>query len=151
MKRIFDSNKLLLIISISLLFVIQINAQSCKEVFEFCQPTDTIFNKQALSRTFKIQPNRNFKLVQILYGERGYHFNLCKKDDLGDFHIIILDDATQDILWDNSTDNYQSSVSISFGSTRRIIFDITPKNPEKFDKQSQCIGIVIKYFTFNSL
>lgn len=137
----------ILIVSIAL-FLISLNshAQSCSDVFELCPPNDKLFNKQAFARSYKIKPKQKLQLVQVFYGGTGYHINLCKEDFLGDFRIRLLDFATKKVLWDNATDKFTTSISISFGSTQRIFLEVTPQNPENFRGMSRCLGIVVRYY-----
>jgi len=145
-KIIKKAIKLCLLCLVYIVFAFQLNAQSCKDVFSFCPPSSDLFNKQAFARSYKVKPTQKLQLVQVFYGGTGYHINICKKDFLGDFRIKLLDFSTKKVLWDNINDNYNTSISISFGSTQRIFMDISPLNPENFDGMSQCIGIVVRYY-----
>ncbi len=128
-----------------LFFVGLTKAQTCKEVFSFCDVDDSFFSKRSLARSYKIQPNQKLQLIHLFYGGTGYQINVCKDEELGDFEVKIIDFKNRTVLWDNSEDNYDSSISISFGATQRIIVEITPKNPENFKELSKCVGVIINY------
>ena len=120
-------------------------AQSCAEVLKLCAPSDNLYNKQSLARTYKMYPSQKIKIVHVFYGGTAYHIDVCKPDSLGDFRLKLVDDETGTIFWDNAADDYDSQINISFGSTKRIIIEVEAANPEKFKKQSSCLGLIIKY------
>lgn len=139
---------IMMLLGLGIFFMVptSMQAQSCKEVFEFCSPVDSIFNKQSFSRSYKISPSQKLKLVQVFYASTGYSINLCKDESLGDFRVRIIQWSTNDVLWDNKDDDFDTSISISFGSTQRIIIEITPQEPEKFNGMSNCLGVMIRYY-----
>ncbi|TLX74046.1 hypothetical protein E9993_13170 [Labilibacter sediminis] len=141
------TQKCIALICATFLFLsIYAQAQSCNDVFDFCPPTNKLFNKQAFARSYKIKPNQKLQLIQVFYGGTAYHINLCKEEFLGDFRVRILDFNTKKVLWDNIDDHFSTSISISFGSSQRIFLEITPQNPENFRGISRCLGIVVRYY-----
>jgi hypothetical protein len=148
MKKVMNRLSIMILFALGMfgLFPSHMHAQSCKEVFEFCSPVDSIFNKQSFSRSYKISPAQKLKLVQVFYASTGYSINLCKDESLGDFRVRIIQWSTNDVLWDNKDDDFDTSISISFGSTQRIIIEITPQEPEKFNGMSNCLGVMIRYY-----
>ncbi|GAF02219.1 hypothetical protein [Saccharicrinis fermentans] len=120
-------------------------AQSCADVLKLCPPVDELYNKKAMARTYKMNPTQKLKIIHVFYGSTAYHINICKYDSLGDFRLKVLDYENGNVFWDNGDDNFTDEINISFGSTKRVILEITAENPEKFHEQRSCIGLVINY------
>jgi hypothetical protein len=120
-------------------------AQSCKSVLNLCSSSGELFNKQSLARSYKINPNQKLRLIHLFYSGIPYQLNVCKEDSLGDFSIRLLEYDSQEVLWDNTNEEYITSLSISFGVTQRVLLEIQPHSPEKFKEQSNCVGVIVRY------
>lgn len=141
----FVSKFLTITVILGMLVLSNTNAQSCAEVLKLCAPADNLYNKQSMARTFKMNPSQKIKIIHIFYGGTAYHIDICKPESLGNFHLTVIDDETGSIFWDNAADDYDSHINISFGSTKRIIIEVEAVNPENFNKQANCLGLIIKY------
>jgi len=144
LKRVTNLNTIVCILIFGA-FLSTINAQSCRDVLNACPKVDDFFNFKTMARTYKINPNQKLKIYQIFYGSKGYNINLCNRDTTSKFHIRILDNSAENVFWDNSTDNYSNNISISFGSTQRILIEISAVDPSKITLNNNCLGIEIRY------
>ncbi|MGQ1783923.1 MULTISPECIES: hypothetical protein [unclassified Saccharicrinis] len=135
------------ILAVILLFVVanSTRAQSCADVLKLCSPVDKLYNKKAMARTYKVKPTQKLKIVHVFYGSTAYQISVCKPDRLGDFRLKVIDYENGNVFWDNGEDNFTDKINISFGSTKRVFLEITAENPEKFNGQEGCLGVVINY------
>ncbi len=124
---------------------ISLTAQTKNEVLIDCPPIAPFYNEKVMYRTYKFHPHQKVRLIQILYGERGYHIGLCKTDSRIKYNIQVVNPEDNYVYWDNSNDNYSENVHISFGSTHRVFIVISVINPEIITGINNMIGIEVWY------
>ncbi len=144
LKRVTILNNTVWIL-IFIAFVSSAQAQSCRDVLNSCSKVDDFFNYKTMARTYKLNPTQKLKIFQIFYGSKGYNINICNRDTTNKFHIRLLDNSSKIIFWDNSKDDYSNNISISFGSTQRILIEVSAVDPKKMTLGNNCLGIEIRY------
>jgi hypothetical protein len=126
-----------------------------------CSVSNNIFYKinNTLSRSALFLKGQTSKTPFTVYNGRDYRISLCWDPILGN-HILfkILDANTEDVLYDNATNEFSSEFEFTVTNTSKIILVVTVplSSDEEFngnkntifiqkDKRMGCVGVLIEH------
>ncbi len=107
------------------------------------------FNYSGQSSGINVEVNDKYNTSMVLYGKRDYLFNFCTKDQYKPVHYKLLNTETQELIYDNTDDQYNSSVGFTLQETMSVTVEcsVLAKNlkVKNFDENRCCLGILILY------
>jgi hypothetical protein len=123
------------------------NAQDCYYYHEYqCKFPSTSYyiSGQSRSALFTYGMTSEFKIVT--FGGEDYHISICHQFKVKNIHFrLIEDNEDKTVLFDNASNNYQTEVTFTNNTARKIIVEISvPEDPIGKDKNiNQCVGVLI--------
>lgn len=85
----------------------------------------------------------------VLYAERQYVFNFCTSDYFEPIHIKLLNAKTDEVIYDNKTDDYLQTLTLNIDQTQnlKVQVEILAEEMSEEDKLEYfgCIGMMIQY------
>jgi len=131
---------------IIIFFYNYIFSQDCSDYYKKCTSATKSFETSGMSRGIKISKGSVYELNINLYANRNYFISIKGDKELGDIQIIILDIDNQ-VIYNNSVDEFKSFTTISTNITMPIKIQIItqPDVYKEDDKINYCAGIFIAY------
>jgi hypothetical protein len=130
------------------LFSLTAFAQDCTDYHQYhCLYSDYTFfySKQSKSALFKQGQTSEIKIVA--YSGEDYYIAVCAHRKFGDIHFRILEDnAGQQVIYDNASDNYSETVTFANDITRNLIIEVSvPEGDGSSSSDRRCVGVVIQF------
>jgi len=84
----------------------------------------------------------------VLYGDKQYKINFCTSEFFQPIHIKLLNAETNDVMYDNETDEYIQTLTLNIDQTQRlkIFVEILAENMAEEDKMEYfgCLGMMVQ-------
>ena len=114
-----------------------------------CPPSpDDGFAYNGQSRSGLFYKGQTSTIKVVFYKGMDYHISVCSEDN-SQVPFVIKDSKTNEVLYDNSTDNNTQEIQISNENTRHIIIQLTIPGELKKDivkgQEGLCAGILIEH------
>jgi hypothetical protein len=104
------------------------------------------FDGQSRSNIIGVGDQMIYSLV--LYEERQYKINFCTSDYFEPIHVQIINSETDEVIYDNVTDDYLATLTLNVDNTQRlkIFVEILAKDMPEEDKLEYfgCLGMMIQ-------
>jgi hypothetical protein len=85
----------------------------------------------------------------VLYEEQQYKIIFCTSDFFKPIHMKVIDAVTDEVIYDNKTDDYLNTLTLNIDKTKRMKFfvEILAKDMSEEDKLEYfgCIGMMVQY------
>ena len=84
------------------------------------------------------------ELNMVAYGGEEYYISVCAHRKFGDIQFKILEDNdSRTVLYDNSVDEFSTSIIFSNENTRNLIIEVTV--PDGKSQERRCVGVLIQF------
>lgn len=84
----------------------------------------------------------------VLYGEKQYKINFCTSEYFEPIHIKLMDGVTNDVMYDNKSDDYLQTLTLNIDNTQRIkvFVEILAEDMSEEEKMEffGCIGMMVQ-------
>ena len=134
-------------IFLSLLFFPLLYSQDCTGYHQYhCTYADYTFfySRQSKSTLFKRGQSSEFRI--ITYGGEEYYVAICAHRKFGDVQFKIMEaNNERTLIYDNSQDNYATSVIFTNDVTRDLIIEVTVPPGSKNDNDRRCVGMLVEF------
>jgi hypothetical protein len=125
------------------------NYQKRFECFDKYKVKEFLYSGQSTSITFNIKENYQTNIV--LYGNRDYLISFCVERKYAPVHFKIINSTTNELIYDNQSDNYSTSVGFTLETTSNFTIECSVLangvNPANFEENRGCLGVLILYKT----
>lgn len=83
----------------------------------------------------------------VMYADKQYKLNFCTSDYFEPVHVKLINSETEDVMYDNKTDEYLESLTLNIDKTQRIkvAVEILATDMSEEDKLEYfgCIGMMV--------
>ena len=101
------------------------------------------------SHSSKISPLDSLELNVVFYGQKDYILSFCTHKKLYPIHFVLIDQQTQQVLYDNEEDKYLESLGLGFDVSKSLIIKVDVIARRSTDKEIEekigCLGLLIQY------
>lgn len=139
-------NTLLLVSMLTITF--DTFAQDCTDYHQYhCIYADYTYFYSRQSKSALFRKGQSSELNVVAYGGEDYYVAVCAHRKFGDIQFRIMEDnEKRNLIYDNSKDNYNESITFSNTITRNLIIEVTvPEGDGRDLSDRRCVGIVIEY------
>ena len=103
------------------------------------------------SHSSSISPMDSVEFNVVFYGQKDYILSFCTHKKLYPIHFVLIDQQTQQILYDNKDEGFTNSWDFSVESTDEFIVRvIVDQNQNPEDTESGCVSMLIGFRAFGS-
>jgi hypothetical protein len=85
----------------------------------------------------------------VLYGNRQYKIYTCISDLFGPIHVVLINAANDEVIYDNANDEYLGTLTLNIEYTQRlkVSMEVLAEEMSEQDKLEYfgCIGMMIQY------
>ena len=127
--------------------VVYLSAQDCTGYHQYhCVYADYTFFYSRQSKSTLFQRGQTSELNMVAYGGEDYYVGVCAHRKFGDIHFKIMEDNEQrTLIYDNTKDEFASSVIFSNENTRNLIIEVSVPEGKGSDKDRRCVGVIIQF------
>ncbi len=124
-------------------------AQSCTGFYKSsnCYRSESKgFKQYGQAKSTTIEINKLYKCQAILYGKKDYIFSLCTESGFKPLHFRILNNTSNEVIYDNADDNYNPTIGFSMEKTASVLIEaeiLMEKGEKDPNKYRVCLGIQI--------
>ena len=101
------------------------------------------------SHSAKISALDTLELNVVFYGQKEYILSFCTHKNLYPIHFVLIDQQTNEVLYDNEEDKYLESLGLGFDVAKPLTIKvdvIARKSTEQEIKEKiGCLGLLIQY------
>lgn len=164
-KQLIKIPILIILFSLPVVLFSQTNDYSVRKCFGYqrdsCPTSKNIYYKiNQESRSALFLKGQKSKTVFNIYNGRDYRISLCWDPVLGSqIQFRIIDRETDDVLYDNSTDEFSSEFEFTVTQSREVFIEIgipgssalmDAKDDDELiivrkDKEMGCVGVLIEH------
>lgn len=107
------------------------------------------FNIYSQSKSLSMSPLDTVELNMVFYGQKDYILSFCTHRKMYPIHFILIDQQTQQTLYDNKEDKYLESLGVGFDVTKSLIIKVDvlarESSEEEIKENVGCLGLLIQY------
>jgi hypothetical protein len=89
------------------------------------------------------------ELDAVFYGQKDYILSFCTFKEMYPIHFVLIDQQTQQVLYDNEEDKYLESLGLGFDVTKSLIIKVDvlarESTEEEIKENMGCLGLLIQY------
>jgi hypothetical protein len=127
-------------------------SQNCGKFNEWVGCTQKLKNYDIYLQPRSTEISINTKLIYnvVFLGDRDYIISFCADKLYYPINIKLLNQKTNEVIYDNATDNFYDSISIGFNNTQTLVLVVELK-ADKTDKakiksnEKICVGLIMQY------
>jgi len=101
------------------------------------------------SHSASMTPLDTIELNAVFYGQKDYILSFCTHKKMYPIHFVLIDQQTQQVLYDNEEDKYLESLGLGFDVTKSLIIKIDvlarESTEEEIKENIGCLGLLIQY------
>ncbi|MDX2432035.1 MAG: hypothetical protein QNK35_13950 [Bacteroides sp.] len=101
------------------------------------------------SHSTAMTPLDTIELNAVFYGQKDYILSFCTHKKMYPIHFILIDQQTQQVLYDNEDDKYLESLGLGFDVTKSLTIKIDVlargSSEEEIKENIGCLGLLIQY------
>ena len=101
------------------------------------------------SHSAKISPMDTLELNVVFYGQKDYILSFCTHKKMYPIHFVLIDQQTQQVLYDNEEDRYLESLGLGFDVSKSLIIKVDVmarrSTDEEIEEKIGCLGLLIQY------
>ena len=105
------------------------------------------------SHSSRISPLDSLELNVVFYGQKDYILSFCTHKKLYPIHFILIDQQTQQVLYDNEEDKYLESLGLGFDVSKSLIIKVNVmarrSTDEEIEEKIGCLGLLIQYKNYS--
>ena len=89
------------------------------------------------------------ELNVVFYGQKDYILSFCTHKNLYPIHFVLIDQQTEEVLYDNEEDKYIESLGLGFDVAKPITIRVDviarKSTEEQIKEKIGCLGLLIQY------
>lgn len=101
------------------------------------------------SHSASMSPMDTIEINAVFYGQKDYILSFCTHKKMYPIHFVLIDQQTQQVLYDNEDDRYIESLGLGFDVTKSLIIkiDVLARTSTEVEIKENmgCIGLLIQY------
>jgi len=101
------------------------------------------------SHSSKISPLDTVEMNVVFYGQKDYIISFCTHNKLYPIHFVLIDQQTQQVLYDNEEDKFLESLGLGIDVAKPMIIKVDvlarKSSEEEIKENVGCIGVLIQY------
>lgn len=101
------------------------------------------------SHSAKISAMDTIELNVVFYGQKDYIVSFCTHKNLYPIHFVLIDQQTEEVLYDNEEDKYIESLGLGFDVAKPITIRVDviarTSTEEEIKEKIGCLGLLIQY------
>jgi len=105
------------------------------------------------SHSATISPLDTLELNVVFYGQKDYILSFCTHRKLYPIHFVLIDQQTQQVLYDNKVDKYIESLGLGFDIAKPITIKVDVlarlSSEEEIKGKIGCLGLLIQYKNYS--
>jgi hypothetical protein len=124
-----------------------LSAQDCTGFHQYhCDYADYTYFYSRQSKSMLFKPGQTTELNIVAYGGEDYFISVCAHRKLGNIQFKILEDnADRSLIYDNSMDEFSTSIYFSNDITRNLILEVHSTAESLEDDEGHCLGVIIQF------
>ena len=107
------------------------------------------FDIYSQSKSISIGPLDTAELNLVFYGQKDYILSFCTHRKLYPIHFVLIDQQTNQVLYDNEEDKYLESLGLGFDISKPILIKVDvlarDSSEEEIKENMGCLGLLIQY------
>ena len=107
------------------------------------------YNLYSQSTSVTMSPLDTTELSMIFYGQKDYILSFCTHRKMYPIHFMLIDEQTDQLLYDNQEDKFIESVGLGFDVSKTIRVKITVLARESTEQEIEenigCVGVLVQY------
>jgi hypothetical protein len=107
------------------------------------------YKSYSQSHSAKIAPQDTIEMNVIFYGQKDYILSFCTHRKLYPIHFVLIDQQTQEVLYDNKEDTFLESLGLGFDVTKSLTIKVNvlarKSSDEEIAEMVGCLGFLIQY------
>ena len=145
--------KILLLSIFGILTKVVCFSQICYKYHENCSFGDWEFYYSRQSASALFEPNQRSSMRFFAKGNEKYYISICGEKEFKDIKFRLIEEGSPGmVIYDNSLDNYNSSITFINEESRNIIVEVTApeiKSKKGGETSRYCIGVLIQFAEIN--
>ena len=105
------------------------------------------------SHSASISPLDTIEFNVVFYGQKDYVLSFCTHSKLYPIHFVLIDQQTQQVLYDNQEDDYLESLGLGFDvakpMTIRVDVLARKSSEQEIKDKIGCLGLLIQYKNYS--
>jgi hypothetical protein len=101
------------------------------------------------SHSTSMTPLDTIELNAVFYGQKDYILSFCTHKKMYPIHFVLIDQQTQQVLYDNEEDKYLESLGLGFDVTKSLTIKIDvlarESTEEEIKENIGCLGFLVQY------
>lgn len=101
------------------------------------------------SKSVSLSPLDTIEMNMVFYGQKDYMLSFCTHRKLYPIHFVLIDQQTEQILYDNEEDKYLESLGVGFDVTKSLVIKVDVlargSTEEEIKENMGCLGLLIQY------
>lgn len=89
------------------------------------------------------------ELNLVFYGQKDYILSFCAHRKMYPIHFVLIDQQTNQLLYDNAEDKYIESLGVGFDVTKSLVIkiDVLARRAKEAEIEGYlgCLGLLIQY------
>ncbi len=85
----------------------------------------------------------------VFYGQKDYVLSFCTHSKLYPIHFVLIDQQTEEVLYDNAEDSYLESLGLGFDVAKPLTIKVDvlarKSSEEEIEDKVGCLGLLIQY------
>lgn len=107
------------------------------------------FKIYSQSHSATMSPLDTLELNAVFYGQKDYILSFCTHRKMYPIHFVLIDQQTNQVLYDNEEDKYLESLGLGFDVTKSLIIKVDvlarESSEEEIKENLGCLGLLIQY------
>ena len=131
----------------TIFFGLPLTGQDCTGYHQYhCIYADYTFFYSRQSKSALMHRGQTSELNMVAYGGEEYYIGVCAHRKFGNIKFRILEDnESRTLIYDNSIDEFASSVVFTNDFTRNLIIEVNVPDGKGSDKERRCVGVIIQF------
>lgn len=101
------------------------------------------------SKSVTLSPLDTIELNIVFYGQKDYMLSFCTHRKMYPIHFVLIDQQTDQVLYDNEDDKFLESLGVGFDVTKSLLIKINvlarESTEEEIKENIGCLGLLIQY------
>jgi len=140
------------LVILCLIFPVQLMSQDCDRhhIEGDCRfDLQRGYKSYSQSHSTRISPKDTVEMNVIFYGQKDYILSFCTHRKLYPVHFVLIDQQTQEVLYDNQEDEFLESLGLGFDVTKSLIIKVNVlarlSTAQELEENVGCLGFLIQY------
>ncbi len=107
------------------------------------------YKSYSQSHSSRISPKDTVEMNVVFYGQKDYILSFCTHRKLYPVHFVLIDQQTQEVLYDNQEDEFLESLGLGFDVTKSLIIKVNVlarlSTSQEIEENVGCLGFLIQY------